>query len=181
MDDDTSRIGERLRRLRKARGLNQEALGKLCEPKAGQTLVSQWEKGDTVPPIVRMVDWGRIFRVPAAYFLGEIELSEEDLKHGAPRPRGEPAVDVDEPTSGVGSYDPDADEEAMPQGLNDLIESGMVMTATELQELKSYSEPGSGREAYKVWTWTAEDWLRVLMETRHEKWKAKLRTQTDET
>ncbi len=84
----------------------------------------------------------RVFRVPAAYFFGEGRgcRGRSEVR----RPREEPVVDVEDPTSSVRTYDPDVDEEAIPKGLSDLVESGMMMTAAEFAEPKAYGERGKG-------------------------------------
>jgi len=114
------------------------------------------------------MDWSRLFGVPVAYFFGEIELGEEDLRGILP-----PGPLPSEGGAGraVTSYDP---EEVLPRGLEELIESGMVLTAAELRELRGYADPRDNtRGAHGgAWGWTWEQWLRVLSEDRLRKWKA---------
>ena len=140
--------------------MSQTELGELCQPSATHAAVSQWESGRAGIGVARLLDLARVFHVPAAYFLGEIELTEADL-------RGE------EPRKAVSGFDPD--EAPTPRGLDELIESGMVLTGSELARMRGYANPRQGGSgANGAQRWTAEQWLDVLMEERRLAWRRKL-------
>jgi len=141
-------------------------------------MVSQWETGTRPASVERVMDWSRLFRVPVAYFFGEIMLGPEDLAGDRSQVTGDgnggKAGTVSgletRPTRSVSSFDPD---EVLPMGLEELIESGMVLTAAELRELRGYADPRDHtRGAHGgAWGWTWQQWLRVLSEDRLRKWK----------
>lgn len=150
--------------------------------------ISKYERGSADPPLSRVLQWAAIFGVPAAYFLGEIDLSDADLRgdrsdryveavsRGAAVAAGsDPSVDVEMPVRGPRGYDPD--EVEIPRGLEELIESGMVMTGGELRVLMGYVDPRAktGGASGGAWRWPAEEWLRRLMDGRYERWAERLR------
>jgi len=162
-------------------------------------MVSQWETAALAPSLERIADWSRIFGVPAAYFLGEIDLDEEDLRGDAngdsgtgsrrPLPVARAVRGIEESTGSKGplpvgratnsaravrGYDPD--EAETPPGLEELIESGMVMTGREFSRLRGYADPLEKEVgANGAWQWSAEEWLEVLMKERLEAWREKVR------
>ena len=170
-------VGGKLRALRRAREMSQAEVGRACDPPVAHSMVSQWESGTVAASVDRVFDWSRIFRVPIGYFFGEIELEEEDLRgvNGTAVLAGGGAMaDGGDRPRLPRSYDPDEPE--TPQGLEELIESGFLMTARELRELKAYADPTNGRRgASGARRWTAEQWLEVLMKERLEAWRERVR------
>jgi hypothetical protein len=101
-----------------------------------------------------------VFEVPAAYFLGEIELTAGEL-------RGQP---VDEAT-------PPLPDEPLPPGLARLIESGFVLTTSELRRARADADwRHREADAPPSWDWAPQQWLDLVMELRRLAWGRRLRT-----
>ena len=62
-------LGDKIRALRKSRGLNQTDFAKPLFVTAGA--VSQWEKGVTMPDTERLLAMSKIYEVPLSYFTDE--------------------------------------------------------------------------------------------------------------
>ncbi len=75
-------FGERLMKLRRAKGLSQEALGDMVG--VTRQTVSKWERGDSTPELEKLVELARVFGVSLDELAG--------LAHGAPG--GQPAADT---------------------------------------------------------------------------------------
>ncbi|MBO4594888.1 MAG: helix-turn-helix transcriptional regulator [Clostridia bacterium] len=62
------RIDERIRELRKERGINQSELAKLCNVK--QSCVSKWERGTTFPDLETLIVLTEVLETTSDYLLG---------------------------------------------------------------------------------------------------------------
>lgn len=78
-------IGKRIKELRKRQGLTQEELTNRLfdiaptkERVIGQTTVSSWERGVTLPPLERMIALATIFDCDVAYMLGDYSKEKKD-------------------------------------------------------------------------------------------------------
>lgn len=78
-------IGKRIKELRKRQGLTQEELTNRLfdiaptkERVMGQTTVSSWERGVTLPPLERMIALATIFDCDVAYLLGDYDKKKKD-------------------------------------------------------------------------------------------------------
>lgn len=78
-------IGQRIKLLRKQAKLTQEDLGGRLsglvgrkEEAIGQSTVSSWERGVTLPPMDKMIALASIFDCDIAYLLGDYEKEKKD-------------------------------------------------------------------------------------------------------
>jgi transcriptional regulator with XRE-family HTH domain len=73
----TMMLGEKIRQLRKGRGLSQEELaGQLT---VSRQALSKWELGESVPDTENVVQLSKIFNVSTDYLLNEDYKSDEDI------------------------------------------------------------------------------------------------------
>ena len=70
-------FGEKLHRLRRERGLSQEALA--AELGVSRQAVSRWELGEVVPDTANVLAVSRIFGVSTDYLLGLERLTTVDV------------------------------------------------------------------------------------------------------
>jgi transcriptional regulator with XRE-family HTH domain len=70
-------LGEKIHRLRKSKGLSQEALaGQLT---VSRQAVSKWELGESVPDTENVVQLSKIFGVSTDYLLNDEYESDKDI------------------------------------------------------------------------------------------------------
>jgi transcriptional regulator with XRE-family HTH domain len=68
-EKDTTGFGARLKALREAKGLSQEALGALCKPPMRHQAIARLERSDRTP------SWNTVLRLADA-----LEVSTEDFR-----------------------------------------------------------------------------------------------------
>ena len=61
-------IGERIKELRIENKINQQELAEKCNVK--QSCVSKWERGETLPDALMIIQLCNIFKISADYLLG---------------------------------------------------------------------------------------------------------------
>lgn len=67
--------GEKISRLRRAKGMTQEELGKVLN--VTYQAVSKWERGESLPDFATMSQIAKFFQVPLDYFEDEKEIQQE--------------------------------------------------------------------------------------------------------
>lgn len=82
MNPDTSTFGERLRELRKSRGLQQSELGRLFE--LSPSAIGSYERGLREPAFKHLVGFAKFFGVSTDYILGNSNerITLEDYMRG---------------------------------------------------------------------------------------------------
>ncbi len=63
-----TKIGARIRDLRKENKMKQEKLAEICKVK--QSCVSKWERGETLPDAEMIITLCETFKISADYLLG---------------------------------------------------------------------------------------------------------------
>ena len=79
-------FGERLMKLRRERGLSQEALGDMVD--VTRQTVSKWERGESTPELEKLMELARIFEISLDGLAGlEHDTgAEQSAPQPAPRP-----------------------------------------------------------------------------------------------
>ena len=72
-EKDTTGFGKRLRALREAKELSQEALGRLCEPPMSYQEVARFERGDRTPSWETVLRLAKALGVTTAAFEADSE------------------------------------------------------------------------------------------------------------
>jgi transcriptional regulator with XRE-family HTH domain len=139
-------LPERLRQARVEAGLTQAELAERLGAKS-QALISKYESGAVEPPGRVVAQIAAITGKPRRWFV-EKGVSPLFQPHFSGR-----------------SFDPD--EPPVPPGLQQMIDLGVALRADELQRLVAYADPrNTSRGARAAMSWTAADWLNVLLEER---------------
>ena len=81
---DTEIFGERLKKLRNARGLTIIKLGKALG--VNNATISKWENGLMKPSVDSIFEITKFFGVPAGYLIGTEDFNLETLKSQSPPP-----------------------------------------------------------------------------------------------
>ncbi len=91
MDDEKrkARIGANIAACRRSRGLTQAELAEKL--RYTDKAVSKWERGDSVPDVLTMLDMAAVFGVPVSDLL-DTGASAPGERAGAPRRRANPTV-----------------------------------------------------------------------------------------
>ncbi len=71
-EKDTTGFGPRLRALREARGLSQDALGKLCDPPMRYQVLAKFERSEQTP------SWATVLKLAKALGIGPEEFLPND-------------------------------------------------------------------------------------------------------
>jgi transcriptional regulator with XRE-family HTH domain len=71
-DKDTTGFGQRLRELREARGLSQDALGKLCQPSMRYQAIARLERSEQSPT------WPTVLKLATALGVEPNDFLDDD-------------------------------------------------------------------------------------------------------